>query len=457
LIDVEPFGLAGSAGSTPLKLRVAGEPPIELFGKLYALTHLRADRWYKLGRTLLYGRLEDERAFSTVRRLVQYEDYMLRVMRDSGIPTPKPYGFVEITPEREYLLVTGFVQGANELLEAEVDDRVMDRALELVRALWDAGLAHRDLKPSNILVTKKDVHLIDVAFGEVRPSPWREAVDLANMMIALALRSDAETVYRAALKYFTPDEIAEAFAATHGMTMPSQSRSLMKERGSRDLVEKFRKLAPHRRSVSIQRWSVRRVVLTSAVVLGTFLAFSIAFSTLRGAGLLPPTDDTASLYSAVGDVPRCPNPEIRSDALILEAQSVPSASLLPCVKEDELPTGWTFSGLDVIDGSSRLYLDSDRAGFHAVNIDLVPSCNTEGATEVPTDEVGTQRYELTFPREDRYVGKRFYTFEGGCAIYEFDLTGPGRAGLAEEASIGMSFVSREEGERELEEETGLDL
>ena len=29
-------------------------------GKLYAITHVRSDRWYKLGRTLLYGRLEDE-------------------------------------------------------------------------------------------------------------------------------------------------------------------------------------------------------------------------------------------------------------------------------------------------------------------------------------------------------------------------------------------------------------
>jgi tRNA A-37 threonylcarbamoyl transferase component Bud32 len=457
LIDVEPFGLGGSAGSTPLKLRVAGEPAIELFGKLYAQTHLRADRWYKLGRTLLYGRLEDEGSFSTVRRLVQYEDYMLRVMRDAGIPTPKPYGFVEITPEREYLLVTGFVHGAKELLDAEITDEVIDRSLALIRNLWDAGLAHRDVKPSNILVTAKDVHLIDVAFAEVRPSPWREAVDLANMMISLALRSDAERVYRAALKHFTADEIAEAFAATHGMTMPSQSRSLMKEGARRDLVEEFRELAPHRSPISIQRWSVRRIGLTAGVVLASFVAVSIAFSNLRGAGLRPPLDDVTSTYSAVGKEPACPDPEPESDALILEAQSVPSATLLPCVNLDELPAGWTFSGLDVSDGRSRLFLDSDRAGFRAVNIDLVAGCDVAGATEVPTDEPGTKRYERALPRDDRYVGTRYYVFDGGCAIYRFDLTGPGRAGLAEEASVAMSFMSREEGELYLFEETGLRL
>ena len=72
--EVKPFGLAGSAGSTPLRITVKGDPPTILFGKLYARSHLRSDRWYKLGRELLYGRLEDEKAFNTVGRLVQQED-----------------------------------------------------------------------------------------------------------------------------------------------------------------------------------------------------------------------------------------------------------------------------------------------------------------------------------------------------------------------------------------------
>jgi len=62
--DIRPFGLAGS---TPLRITVKGDPPRLLFGKLYAQSHLRSDRWYKLGRELLYGRLEDEKPFNTVR------------------------------------------------------------------------------------------------------------------------------------------------------------------------------------------------------------------------------------------------------------------------------------------------------------------------------------------------------------------------------------------------------
>jgi hypothetical protein len=127
--DLKPFGLAGSAGSTPLRITVKGDPPTYLFAKLYAKSHLRADRWYKLGRELLYGRLEDEKPFNTVRRLVQQEDYALRVCRDAGLPSPAPYGFVELTPEREYLLVTEFFDNAKELGEAEVDEQVIDDGL----------------------------------------------------------------------------------------------------------------------------------------------------------------------------------------------------------------------------------------------------------------------------------------------------------------------------------------
>jgi hypothetical protein len=42
--EIKPFGLSGSAGSTPLRVRVKGDPETYLFAKLYAATHLRSDR-----------------------------------------------------------------------------------------------------------------------------------------------------------------------------------------------------------------------------------------------------------------------------------------------------------------------------------------------------------------------------------------------------------------------------
>jgi tRNA A-37 threonylcarbamoyl transferase component Bud32 len=274
--EIAPFGLEGSGGSTPLRVTVKGDPDYYVFAKLYSQTHLRSDRWYKLGRTLLYGRLEDEKAFNTVRRLVQYEDYVLRLLRDADLPVPRPYGIVEITPEREYLVVMEFFDGAREIGEADVDDSIIDQGLLAVRRMWEAGLAHRDVKPANLLVQGGRLLVIDSAFAQVRPSPWRQAVDLSNMMLVLALRTDAPRVLARTRTYFQDSEIAEAFAATRGLTMPSQLRRMLRSQG-RNLHQEFIALLPYQLpTVKIQRWSIRRVTLTVAVVLGGLLVALLA-------------------------------------------------------------------------------------------------------------------------------------------------------------------------------------
>jgi membrane-associated phospholipid phosphatase/serine/threonine-protein kinase RIO1 len=280
--SVAPFGLDGSGGSTPLRIGVKSEGEGEswVFAKLYAATHVRSDRWYKLGRTLLYGRLEDEKPYHSVRRLVQYEDYVLRLMKDARLPVPQPLGIVEITPEREYLLVTEFVRGAREIGDAEVDDDIIDQGLSVVRRMWEVGLAHRDIKPANLLVQDGALVVIDTAFAEVRPSPWRQAVDLANMMLVLGLRTDAERVHRRARLQFSDDEIAEAFAATHGLTMPSQLRRLLRQQG-RDLHADFLALLPYRLPpVRIQRYTWRRAMLTVATLFGALVAGAFLVSQL---------------------------------------------------------------------------------------------------------------------------------------------------------------------------------
>jgi tRNA A-37 threonylcarbamoyl transferase component Bud32 len=265
-IEIVPHGLEGSGGSTPLRIKVKAAEDTYVFGKLYAATHLRADRWYKFGRALLYGRLEDEKPFNTVRRLVQYEDYVLRLLRTAELPVPCPYGIVELTPEREYLLVMEFFDGASEIGGADIDDDVIDQGLRVVREMWEHGLAHRDIKPANVLVRDRRLLLIDSAFAEQRPSPWRQAVDLANMMLVLALRTTPERVYDRTKLLFSETEIAEAFAATRGLTMPSQLRRLLRTQGQ-DIHAQFLALLPYRLPpVRIQRWTLRRTVLSIAVL-----------------------------------------------------------------------------------------------------------------------------------------------------------------------------------------------
>jgi tRNA A-37 threonylcarbamoyl transferase component Bud32 len=422
--EIRPVGLASSAGSTPLRLRVGGGPDEFVFAKLYTRGHVRADRWYKLGRTILYGTLEDEAPFQTVRRLAEYEDYALHLLRDSGVRTARPYGIVEITPEREYLLVTEFFTGAAEIGEAEVSDAIIDQGLALIRRLWDAGIAHRDIKPGNLMVRGGELLLIDVAFIQVRPSPWRQAVDLGNMMLVLAIRSSPQRVYRRALAYFTQAELAEAFAATRGVASPTQLRAFMK-RDPRDLLGEFRALAPHRPPIILQRWSARRIALAAATLA---IAAAAAYVTVtafipgpKSLGVSPPSCGT-------------------SPSMILAAQAVPTAAMLPCIAA--LPAGWHAGGAETASGHARFWLNSDQAGQRAVTITLTAACHTSGAQQIPSDQPGTRRLERPLTIRPQFTALRYYTFPGGCATYRFAFTPGASPLLAIPASSTIGFTPR---------------
>jgi membrane-associated phospholipid phosphatase/tRNA A-37 threonylcarbamoyl transferase component Bud32 len=434
VLEIKPVGLEASGGSTPLRLRIAGEPDTYVFAKLYAKSHVRADRWYKLGRKILYGALEDETSFQNVRRFVQYEDYTLRLMQDMKLPVPASYGIVEITPEREYLIVMEFFDGAVEISDSEVDDGIIDEGLQLIRKLWNAGLAHRDIKPGNLMVRDGRVLLVDAFFVQVRPSPWRQAVDLGNMMLVLAVGSDPEQVYRHALRYFTPAEIAEAFAATRGVASPTQLRMAMKHDG-RDLLTQFRRLAPERQPIAIQRWSVRRVALAGGVLISLLLAVGFTFSVL-----------TPFRGVDVPDLPGC-TPE---STTVLLAQAVPAATSLPCVVA--LPTGWSSEGGVVRNGEARFSLDAARGPV--VTVTLAATCDSSAARAVSSDEPGIQRFD---DASQETGPRRYYRFLGGCATYEFLGSARNDPQVLALADATLGFVPRDRVATYVRDQTGLAL
>jgi tRNA A-37 threonylcarbamoyl transferase component Bud32 len=446
-LEVKPFGLSGSAGSTPLRIKVEDQAGTTryVFGKLYAKSHLRADRSYKLVRALLYGRLEDEKPFNTVRRLVQQEDYALSLMQRAGLPSPQPYGVAELTPEREYLIVFEFLDGATEIGEAEVDDAIIDQGLAIVRRLWEANLAHRDIKPANLLVRDGRLYLIDVFFAQLHPSPWRQAVDLANMLLCLGLRAGPQRVYQRALRQFSVEEITEAFAAARGLALPSQLRRMMRDQG-RDLHAEFVRLLPTPpRPVAIQRWSARRVALLLLVLL-VLLPIAVPMAWVFASSSSNPTAGT----TVRGGSGSC----TQLEELWLQAQAVPSASRIPCVQA--FPAGTRYGGLRVRNGESVLQF---VRGNVDINIDIAdrPRLAAEGGTvtirlaatcAVPTAAAG----QAVAPGVTRFQiqGARGTTgavdvFPGGCVTYAPGADGgSATAALLDQAQRAVTFRTRDD-------------
>jgi hypothetical protein len=150
--------------------------------------------------------------------------------------------------------------------------------------------------------------------------------------------------------------------------------------------------------------------------------------------------------------PICARPA--DSILVLQAQSVPSATSLPCIAE--LPIGWRFGGSLVRDDGSTIWLDHDRAGMHAVEVELMASCDVSSAVEVPPapDEVGMRTYQEPHSLEP-FVGTRSLVFDGGCIVYRYRFASDSEPALVIEADSALSTVPRADVVAEVRETLGL--
>ena len=123
------------------------------------------------------------------------------------------------------------------------------------------------------------------------------------------------------------------------------------------------------------------------------------------------------------------------EPLWLMAQSVPSASLIPCLQL--VPVDWTVAEVAVNNGRSVITLDHDRGGRAAMVVRLSAACDLAGATEVTSEQRGQpagigprQHPRLQVPR--------------GCVTQRFRAAGPSALRLSDTASTEFGFITRQE-------------
>ena len=119
-------------------------------------------------------------------------------------------------------------------------------------------------------------------------------------------------------------KVCYSCAATRGVASPTQLRAFIRQ-DPRDLLGHFRALAPPRPPIIMQRWSARRVALAAAALAITAFAVRMA---VFGLVFLPGSGPLGVNPPSCGTGP----------AMILSAQAVPSAAMLPCIAA--LPPGW---------------------------------------------------------------------------------------------------------------------
>jgi hypothetical protein len=256
------------------------------------------------------------------------------------------------------------------------------------------------------------------------------------MMLCLALRASPERVYQQALSQFTVEEITEGFAAARGLALPSQLRRMLKAQG-RNLYAEFLRLLPTPpQPIPIQRWTLRRVGLLAALVLFLVLMSKQGFSLDNHEATATPTN--VGTLACTDLAPQW-----------LLAQSVPSASLVPCL--GSLPVGWMVGNVTINDGRSVISLDHDRAGPGVLVIRLTATCDTQGAAEVNSDQPQVRRYQRIDRQTPRLEATRFDRFQGGCVTAQSVVPAANQAEITSQLPMILGYTSRQALQQALDE------
>ena len=175
------------------------------------------------------------------------------------------------------------------------------------------------------------------------------------------------------------------------------------------------------------------------------------FGVLLAAVMLAAAASLTGCAAAGDTVPGCGDP-LR---LAIVAQSVPSASYLPCIRD--LQPGWTTSGFDPTQDGTSFLLNSDRSPGQPVTVRLTTACRISGASPSPARAPGVLTYTRLDSIRPRFAGRLYDVFPGGCVTYAFDFSHGSQIALMEQFKAAVGLYPRQQLRLVLKQELGVEL
>jgi len=138
--------------------------------------------------------------------------------------------------------------------------------------------------------------------------------------------------------------------------------------------------------------------------------------------------------------PENARPICRSDSpTILMAESVPSASLIPCI--DSLPGGWAFGTFEADETQATFSLEQQDGGG-VLDVQLVSSCDATGRGVAVEGFPSVQRYRSEANGGSSVVW--ISTFPGGCSRAELTFPAPPTQADVDRMEHALSFFPRDQ-------------
>jgi hypothetical protein len=141
--------------------------------------------------------------------------------------------------------------------------------------------------------------------------------------------------------------------------------------------------------------------------------------------------------------------------LAIVAQSLPSASYLPCIRT--LPEGWSTSGFRAAPGGTSFLLNSDRSPGRPVRVRLIAVCRRGDASPSPPRAPGVVTYTRLTSIAPRFAGSLYDVFPGGCVSYSFGFTLGSQIALMEQFEEAVGLYPRQQLRLVLKRKLGVEL
>jgi glycosyltransferase 2 family protein len=222
-----------------------------------------------------------QRGLFSLRRAINQEALISYALRDAGISTPRLVTVRVLSADAALLAYErSNAVALEQLAEQEVTDALLIRVWQTIADLGRRQLAHRRLAPDSILVDEQgEIWLGELRNGEIGATDLQQLLDIAETLIALALKTDPERAVRTGAQVLGPDRLALALPMLQPVVLPRTTRAAVRK--SKHLLQQLRReiqeIRPHSptaETVRLERLSPKTLLTIAA---GCFAVYALLF------------------------------------------------------------------------------------------------------------------------------------------------------------------------------------
>lgn len=286
IADLEPVGI-GRHGST-MFIGHAGDGT-GVFCRAIGRDERDVDAVEKAWRSLALRDRRDQPFFTSV-QAVEHEAYLALLAARAGVRTPT----VQITTAFEggAALVQDRAPGTrlSKCDPASVDDQLLDGVWRNVAAVRAAHLSHGSLRAENLFFDNGTTSLVDWGEGRAAADGTRQAEDVAELLISLAVRFGAKRAVASATRVLGADALVPALPLLQPAVLSSTTRR--EAQPHKGLLDEVRSEAANAAGVEEPKLQPLTRVRPEVLFSGLILALAVYF-------LIPQLGEAGEAWQAI--------------------------------------------------------------------------------------------------------------------------------------------------------------